>query len=347
MYYGPRIPASLEPPESKPQVYHDRDASRQLNWSSASAFRHSGWRRDRERVYQAMSDTDQPFSAMYEFRGCGMHAYVLQSTDDPAQFRVAGSTCHHRFCLPCANERSRTIALNVLDRLGNRRARFLTLTIRSTTESLSEVLDKLSTCFSRLRRRAIWYKRVTGGVSFIELKWNDQLERWNVHLHAIIQGRYIEQALLSKLWKHITGDSLIVDIRAVKDNRTVTRYVTKYACKPLTSSVLHNDDKLREAIVSLKGRRLATTFGDWRGVLLTPKPDEQAWNNLGSLESIITRAANGNPDALLICRSLSVDVASMPATSERSRAPPASTTAPPNQLTLPLVLIPISRDPVD
>lgn len=347
MYYGPPFPASLEPPESKPHVYHKRDATADLSWSNACVFRHTGWRHDRERVYQAMSDTDQPFSAMYEFRHCGSHAYVLQSTEDPTQFRVAGSSCHHRFCLPCANERSRTIALNVLDRLGRKRARFLTLTIRSTTEPLSQLLDKLTTCFSQLRRRAIWAKRVTGGVSFIELKWNHELQRWNVHLHAIIQGLYIEQGILSKLWKHITGDSLIVDIRAVKDTRTVTRYVTKYACKPLHHSVLHHHDKLREAMVALKGRRLATTFGDWRGVLLTPKPDEQAWNNLGSLENIIRLAESGDMDAGTICRSLNVDFVTTSAGTPMTRAPPASTTPPPPQLTLPLTLIPIHRDPVD
>lgn len=347
MYYGPRLLASLEPPESNPHAYHRRDATADLSWSKACVFRHSGWRHTRERVYQAMVDTEQPFSALYEFRGCGLHAYVLQSTEDPTKFRVAGSSCHHRFCLPCANERSRTIALNVLDRLGRQRARFLTLTIRSTTEGLTQLIDKLGRCFSELRRRPIWKERVTGGVSFLELKWNHKLQRWNVHLHAIVQGRYIEQGVISQLWKKITSDSIIVDIRAVKDNRTVTRYVTKYACKPLHHSVLHDDDKLREAIISLKGRRLATTFGDWRGVLLTPKPDEEAWTNLGSLDNLIHQAESGDPDALRICHTLSVTIATSPTTSDRNRAPPASTTAASTQMDLPLHLPPRWTDPVN
>lgn len=339
--------SSLEPPESKPHMHRVWDATADLNWSPSSLFRHSGWRRDRERIVRALHDTQQPFSAQYEFQHCGTHAYVLQSVDDPTQFRVAGSACHHRFCLPCANERSRTIAINVLDRLGDKRARFLTLTLRSTTEGLAELLDKLTDSFSRLRRRAIWRKRVTGGVSFVELKWSDELQRWNVHLHAIVQGLYIKQGLLTQAWKHITGDSLIVDIRAVKDNRTVTRYVTKYACKPLHPSVLHDDDKLREAIVSLKGRRLATTFGDWRGVLLTPSPDEQAWTNLGSLDSMIRQAESGDMDAGTICRSLNVDFAITSASTQMTRAPPASSTPASQQMTLLLTLTPIHRDPVD
>lgn len=336
MFLTPVLRASLEPPESNPLVPLNRDAKRLLDWSSASTFRHSGWQHTRTRVFQAMADTDATFSAMYEFAYCGKHAYVLQSRDDPTKYRVAGSSCHQRFCLPCANERSRAIAINVLDRLGRQRARFLTLTIRSTTETLAELLDKLTSSFARLRRRALWRKRVTGGVSFIELKWIDPLQRWNVHLHAVIQGRYIEQGHLSKAWKQITGDSIIVDIRAIKDNRTVTRYVTKYACKPLHSSVLHDDCRLREAMTALKGRRLATTFGDWRGVLLTPKPNEEAWTNLGSLESMIRQAESGDTTALAICQSLSVTIVPIVTTSAGPRAPPASSVVGGVQLNLSL-----------
>lgn len=347
MYIAPRLLASLDPPESNLPVYHRQDATADLTWTNACVFRHSGWRHTRERVYQAMSDTDQPFSAQYEFRHCGSHAYVLQSLDDPTVFRVAGSSCHHRFCLPCANERSRSIAMNVQEHLGRKRARFLTLTLRSTTESLGELLTKLSTCFSRLRRRAIWKKRVTGGVAFIEIKWSATRERWNVHLHAVVQGKYIEVGLLSQAWKHITSDSLIVDIRAIKDNRTVTRYVTKYACKPLHYSVLHDNDKLREAILALKGRRLAITFGDWRGVLLTTKPDEEAWTNLGSLESMIAKAANGEPDAQRICSTLNVHVVTSSTPIQRSRAPPASISFPPVQLELPMIIPRTYPDPLE
>lgn len=336
MWIGPALLASLEPSESKPHVYRNRDAKRQLSWSKACTFRHSGWRHHRERVFQALVDTHQPFSALEQFKYCGLHAYVLQSLEDPTEYRVAGSSCHHRFCLPCANERSRVIALNVLAQLGKKRARFLTLTMRSTNETLEYLLTKLSTCFAQLRRKALWRKRVTGGVSFIELKWNDELERWNVHLHAIVQGRYLDVVQLSKAWKHVTRDSLIVDIRAIKDNRHVARYVTKYACKPLHSSVLHNDERLREAIVALRGKRLATTFGDWRGVLLTPKPDEASWKNLGSLNDVIARAEANEPDALLICRSLNVELVHSLNHTEQSRAPPVSTIQAPAQMVLPL-----------
>jgi hypothetical protein len=279
-----------------------------------------------------------------EFRECGNHAYVLQSLHDPTEYRVAGSTCHHRFCLPCGQQRSRTIAANVLDRLHGRQARFVTLTLRSTTEPLADLLVKLSTCFARLRRQAIWSKRTTGGVAFTEVKWNAQLQRWNVHLHCITQGQYIKVGLLSQAWKRITRDSLIVDIRIVRDERHLAHYVTKYASKPLSHTVLHDDDRLDEAIIALKGRRLATTFGDWRGVLLTPTQDETGWKNLGSLDTIIKQALAGDPDSQRIYRSLTRHTVPLPEPKPRTRAPPAVTTLTGMQIDLPMT---VTTTPID
>jgi hypothetical protein len=235
--------------------------------------------------------------------------------------------------------------LNVLDRLHGKHARFVTLTLRSTTESLSELLAKLSTCFARLRRHALWANRTTGGVSFIEVKWNPHLARWNVHLHCITQGGYINQSLLSKTWKRITGDSLIVDIRLVKSQSHLTSYVTKYASKPLSHTVLLDDDRLDEAMRALKGKRLATTFGDWRGVLLTPKQDESGWKNVGTLNSIIEQSYAGDAESQAIYHSLTLHTAHLPEPKPPTRAPPAVTTLTGTQIDLPLTMIARWTDP--
>jgi hypothetical protein len=233
---------------------------------------------------------------------------------------------------------------NIVAHLDGKPARFVTLTLRSTTESLVTLLDKLQDCFNRLRRRAIWRKRVNGGVAMIELKWNPYLERWNVHLHCIVTGLYIKVGLLTQAWKAITGDSIIVDIRFIKNTPAIAKYVAKYASKPLNHTVILDPDRLDEAILALKGRRLASTFGTWRGLLLTPKPDPDSWINLGSLASMIRLAATGDVDALLICRSLNVPPASLLNTSERSRAPPASAISTDRQLILPIAISFNQRD---
>ena len=315
--------ARLDPPESKPQPPFNAPRFGRLDASRPSLFRHSGWAPTRQRIWDSFHRVDVSPSRAHDFRECGRYAYVLQSTEDPTLYRVAGSTCHDRFCVPCANSRSRTIALNVLDRLGKTECRFLTLTLQSTTESLSFLLDKLTTSFAALRRSVLWRKRVTGGVSFLELKWSSSKNRWNVHLHALLQGRYIPKNQLQSLWRKITLGSFVIDIRFVRDNDSVTQYVTKYASKPLDPSVTRNDDRLDEAVVALKRRRLATTFGAWRGVLLTPKPDEEAWNNIGTLSTVILSAEGGEPWAEIALAGLGVTFAPCQSKPTRARSPPA------------------------
>lgn len=266
--------------------------------SLASTFRHSGWANRRRKVYEALCRTGQTFPRRTEFAGCGNHAYVLRSTTEPITYRVAGSSCHDRFCLPCAAERSNAIKLNVLERIGINPVRFLTLTIKSAQEPLTELLDKLYSSFQSLRRRTLWTKAVTGGVAFLEVKWSARAQRWHPHFHVLIQGRYLPQKPLAIAWLDITGDSHVVDIRAVRDLTHTAYYVTKYASKPLDNSFLDLPDQLDEAILALKGRKLCLTFGTWRGVLLARTIAEGAWENIGPLEDFIFNAAHGDPAAL-------------------------------------------------
>lgn len=289
--------------------------------NSTINFRHTGWARDRQRVYNALRRTGQTGNRIHDFTECGKHAYVFQSVEDPDIYTLGGSTCHDRFCLPCARERSRVIATNVKDKLESERARFLTLTLKSTTESLLDLLAKLSGDFTALRRTKLWRHKVTGGVAFLEVKWIERTQRWHPHLHCLVQGRYIPQDELSKTWLRITHTSHVIDIRIASDNAHVTHYITKYASKPLDHTVVMNPDKLDEAILAMKGKRLCTTFGSWRGYKLTQPPESGTWIQLGTLEELITRAQDGDSLAIEAIQALRIQYA--PST----RAPPTSTAA--------------------
>ena len=281
-------------------------------------FRHTGWANDRRRVHDSLQRTHQPLNRLHDFRQCGSHAYVLQSVEDPDVYTLGGSTCHDRFCLPCARERSRVIATNVKDKLEAERARFLTLTLKSTTEPLAELLTKLTTDFATLRRSTLWRNKVTGGVAFLEVKWIERTERWHVHLHALVQGRYVPQDELSKTWLRITGTSHVIDIRIANDNAHVTHYITKYASKPLDHTVVVEPARLDEAVLAMKGKRLCTTFGSWRGYKLTEPPESGTWVQLGTLDEILARAEAGDCNAGRALDALRIEYA------PQTRAPPKS-----------------------
>jgi hypothetical protein len=240
----------------------------------------------------------QSVSRIASFADCGCQSYVLKSRDDPPTFRVAGSSCHDRFCTPCATERSRTIAHNVIDRMGDQRVRFITFTLRHSTDTLTSLLDRLYDAFKKIQRTKLWKTHVSGGVAFLEIKYSDRVEGWHPHFHVLATGKFIDKAVLQSVWHAITGDSYIVDIRLPGGKKNVSHYVTKYASKPLNTSFIHHPSLLDEAVEALKGRRLCTTFGGWRTVLLLDKPDEDSWENIGPLSGWLQRAVDGDQDAL-------------------------------------------------
>ena len=323
-----RLYTYLDRPEAKSQ--RQADAARadlQSHANLSTTFRHSGWHRERLLVAESLTRTGQAATRLANFATCGSYAYVLQSVDDPGIYRVAGSSCHDRFCLPCARERSHSIANNVIEQIENKTIRFLTLTIKSKSEDLQTLLSRLYRSFSALRRRSFWKRTVDGGVAFLEVKWSASATRWHPHLHVLLEGRYMPQARIRSLWHQITGDSFIIDIRLVKSLDHAARYVTKYASKPFNNSFINRKLLLDEAVEALKGKRLAMTFGSWRGVLLSKPIDKTGWQSVGTLEQIITDAARNVPGARAIVAALTDrDMSDLYA-----RAPPLQSTvlAPP------------------
>ena len=326
---GAPVCASVHPPETNVQSQltpeqagvwdHAQLPSHPLQTENRSInFRHTGWAHDRQRVYDALRRTSQPCARIHDYHECGKYAYVFQSIEDPEVYTLGGSTCHDRFCLPCGRERSRIIATNVKLRTDGNPARFITLTLRSTTEPLADLLLKLTRDFGALRRSKLWRKRVTGGVGFLECKWLTASNRWHVHLHCLVQGRYVPQDELSRTWLNITATSKIVDIRIATDDKHVTHYICKYASKPLDHTVVVDPLRLDEAILALKGKRLCMTFGSWRGYKLTAPPESGTWLQLGTLEEVITRAQDGDTAAGAALHALKIEYA------PSARAPPTS-----------------------
>jgi hypothetical protein len=264
----------------------------------AVCFRHSGWLPLRRRVQAALIRTSASIPRRYRFLACGSTYHVLQNKADPTKYKLCANACHDRFCLPCANERSRIVAHNVHKFLAGAQARFITLTLRSTAETLSELLTHLYDSFKALRKLPIWKKSQRGGVAFLEVKWNPKTSRWHPHFHVLCHGKYLDQAKLCTAWKAVTKTSWVCDIRAVKQEEHAVAYCTKYASKPFDREVLTNDDRLDESMQALEGKRMILTFGDWKGLRVTAKPDKDAWENVGTVAELARKAVTGDKPAM-------------------------------------------------
>lgn len=252
----------------------------------------------RRRVWDALCRTEQSHWRRQAFTHCGEHVRVLRSADRPDAYKLAGSYCHDRLCTPCANARSRLIAANVTDHIRNRDVRFITLTIAACSKMLGDRIDSILDSFARLRQTALWRRSVTGGVYFLEIKRSASIDSWHVHIHVLVEGTWIDQKLLSDQWLTATGDSSIVDIRRPKTVKGVATYVTKYASKPLDPEFARDPDLLDEAVLALRGRRLCTTLGSWRGTPLTAPPDTGEWYDCGTFEDFLDRVIDHDQSAI-------------------------------------------------
>lgn len=272
-------------------------------------FRHSGWQHDRRRVYDALRVVFPRSTRVQRFRLCGSNAWVIRRLPDPKAialeaekaeetYAVVADHCHDRFCRPCSQFRSRTIANNIASYIRNRRFRFLTITIKTSELTLKQGVDKLYRCFAKLRRTKLWGSRVTGGCCTCEVKPKAGDNGWHPHLHCIIEGKFLPLKPLRKLWLQITGDSYIIDISLGKDANDAARYISKYITKPFNSDVIRENERLKQAIHALHGRRLVSTFGHWRGQRLTVHQPHGEWVKVSSLSSIRDAAYAGEPIAL-------------------------------------------------
>lgn len=269
--------------------------SLRLPLTLTDTFRHSGWRADRQRIFDALQRNRSPWRRLQAFAECGSSCWILHSTAQTDLYRVVPDYCHDRFCVPCGGSRRATIRRNLEANLSRQPHRMLTLTVRSADEPLAELVRRLYTAFRRLRQRALWKERVRGGVAFLEITYNPDRRSWHPHLHAILEGGYIDLQLLIREWLSCTGDSHNVKINRIRSRTETILYVTKYATKPLPSVVIHQPDALDEAIRMLHARRTVLCLGTWRHWKLLSNPEDEGWELYEHLNAVRFDAANGNP----------------------------------------------------
>ena len=267
-------------------------------------FRHSGWAENRRRVQHALEALEASEARRARFDSCGRHAWILQSVDDPEVFKIACDRCRDRFCVPCARERSRHIASRVGDFAAGKQLRFITLTLRHTARTMKEDIDRLYAGFVKLRRRRVWAKTQKGGVGFLEIKRAESGAGWHVHMHTIVEGYNIENRDLAAAWHEITGDSFIVDIKWCHSPEQAAFYAAKYSGKGIHGDCYKDPEVLRDSMAGIKGRRLVAKFGTWRVLDLKADTDESEWRGVDSLRRMLTRSANGDPEAQQILTQL-------------------------------------------
>jgi len=307
-------PPSLVPLETKPRVEQElTDLHRSYVEDANRTFIHSGWQHRRRKILKALIEAGIGWRRTYNYRACGACAWIERSCEPEPRYRIKANWCRDRWCAVCATRRGREIAARVLSDRDPRNLRFLTLTLRIAPRgsakpgehgSLKHALDRLYKSFTKLRGTPLWKESTTGGAAFTELKWSPTSQGWNVHVHAIIEGRYMAHPAIKGAWGKITGDSHIVDIRKVRTTTAAVAYVTRYVSKSWDRKTEQQPNLLSEAIQTLNTRHLVTTFGTWRGKPLRAVPSDVEWECIMPLEDLQERMEAGEPSAYAIWASL-------------------------------------------
>lgn len=234
-------------------------------------------------------------------RECCAHP-VLCVREDGRPY-VSLQCCRDRLCPHCQRGRGQRLTASVLSITRRMDApRFLTLTLTHRDESLTSMLDRLAKAFRDLRKRPEWNRHVRGGCYAIEVTHGLTDSRWHAHLHVLIDGTFWEQKAISKVWRAVTGDSMIVDIRSVPDRRSTARYISAYVAKPADLSKWP-PERVCEFASAMHGRRLIHTFGNAHNQPIDDEPEApppKITEPVVSLTRICRYADAGDPRALYV-----------------------------------------------
>ncbi len=201
-----------------------------------------------------------------KFADCGSRVYLLHCPNHDINFHVPIS-CSSRICERCAAAHSKGLRQRIeavirprLEKKPRGYGVFM-LTLTTTTDRhgpdgptrkdirrfyressafLRLFYGKYACRFSRsgkvvqVRVKKKLKFRGAGFIASTEFGGESNM----LHCHAIVFGPYISQKKLSAAWLKITGDSPVLDIRAVKSVKDGVREVVKYILKPPTGDSL-------------------------------------------------------------------------------------------------------------
>lgn len=228
------------------------------------------------------------------------HRYVQQLRDCStlwAAWDVDGKVvpaaykCKHRECPICADVRRKLWYHRCGEALALWTApKHVTLTLRHSDDPLDQQLDRLISCFRRLRQRRIFTGRNAWGIWTIEVKRSKAGTFWHPHIHVIMNSAYVPYRSLKANWQEITGDSWNASICSV--NSDLAAYIAKYVAK--TSTMFQADVDLWELLAAVKGRRLVNKFGRWPVRLNYSRPSRTF---LGQIPQLMKRAHLGDSEA--------------------------------------------------
>ncbi len=239
-------------------------------------------------------------SKRFNLENCRSIAWFVRNIQS-GDVRIAANSCHLRWCPVCSDSRRNYISHSVQEWVKEQsHPKFLTLTIMHSNAPLEHQVNHLYKYFRLLRKRRDFREAVPGGFWFFQIKKSKRSGQWHPHLHCLISGKYIPHSRLVSMWKDITFNSTVVDIRPIRDPVKASNDAARYAACPGSLAGLSFDDAL-ELVECMHGRRICGTWGTARSVSLRPPvdSDHSEWETVGSWDHVC-KLSSTSPEAKAI-----------------------------------------------
>ena len=226
----------------------------------------------------------------YALEKCAMSVQFHKSPDNDFVSMVVPFPCGQwRICQICAvrrmgryAERFKPVVIGEHNK--GHGLYFCTLTTKDDPDlwtNYKNLVDGLAAMFkqrrnslsSGCRNTRIEFSKVLGAIVAIEVKRGSGGFGWHTHAHLILslfESETINPFILSKEWNNYNGGvGSIVDVRPLNPSAKSIKECIKYPIK--IDDMPHND--IYECWKTLKGKRMLTTFGCFRGITV---PEIQA-----------------------------------------------------------------------
>lgn len=211
---------------------------------------------------------------------CGSYLIFRNYLSSSRSRLIGACSCkEHLICSFCAARRGVRNARAYQERVEvlktenpSQRLILVTFTVKNGPILIERFIHLKNSIQSFLRRRNDSLRRdtpssfhlVNGGVFAYEFKRGSGLDLWHPHIHMLIlapSDGFLDWQAVKDEWLSVTGDSSVVNFSEVTDDSAFLE-VFAYALK--FSEMSHSDRWYAFSI--LKGERLISSFGSFRGV---------------------------------------------------------------------------------
>lgn len=235
-------------------------------------------KKQRNQVFQKFIERHVKEGQMDLIRECNTFLSFVADRTLEKQKLHKSNLCKNRFCPICAWRKARKDALGLslmmqyIKQQEDKQFIFLTLTTPNVTSNYleSEIKD-YNKAFKKMIERKKVKSIIKGYVRKLEITYNQKRDDYNPHFHVLIavnksyftdKRYYISQKEWLELWRDVTGNSEITQVRVqkIRQNNNKELYeMAKYSGKD--SDYLINQKVFDVFYKSLKGKQILVYSG--------------------------------------------------------------------------------------